>query len=265
MPTPATYLSVCAIFRDEAAYLREWLEFHKLVGVERFFLYDNMSTDGSADLLAPYVERREVALREWEMFPGQMPAYQDCLERRRDDSRWIAFIDIDEFLFSPTGRPLPEILREFEEFPAVGVNWANFGTSGHAVRPAALVTESYTHRNRNPMARRVIKSIVDPRRTVTCVNPHYFTYTEGLAVDERKRPIEGPDFAMTTETSRELLRINHYGSKSEEEQRAKLGRRRADTGEFRAPRDPRFGDEPDEAILMYVAALKEALARAQNS
>ena len=39
------YLAVCAIYRNEAPYLREWIEFHRLVGVERFFLYNNESTD----------------------------------------------------------------------------------------------------------------------------------------------------------------------------------------------------------------------------
>ena len=37
----SAYLSVCAIYRDEAHYLAEWIEFHRLVGVERFFLYNN--------------------------------------------------------------------------------------------------------------------------------------------------------------------------------------------------------------------------------
>ena len=32
-----SYLSLCAIYRDEARYMREWLEFHRLFGVERFF------------------------------------------------------------------------------------------------------------------------------------------------------------------------------------------------------------------------------------
>ena len=38
-------LAVCAIFRDEAQYLDEWLTFHHGVGVERFFLYNDRSTD----------------------------------------------------------------------------------------------------------------------------------------------------------------------------------------------------------------------------
>ena len=39
------YLAASTICRDDAEYLPEWIEFHRLVGVERFFLYDNGSTD----------------------------------------------------------------------------------------------------------------------------------------------------------------------------------------------------------------------------
>ena len=55
------YLSIAAIYRNEAPYLREWIEFHKLVGVERFFLYNNESTDDHRAVLAPYVEAGIVA------------------------------------------------------------------------------------------------------------------------------------------------------------------------------------------------------------
>ena len=41
------------MFHDEASYLREWIEFHRLVGVERFFLYDHESVDDSREVLAP--------------------------------------------------------------------------------------------------------------------------------------------------------------------------------------------------------------------
>jgi hypothetical protein len=260
--TPPHYFSVCAIFRDEAPYLREWVEFHRLVGAERFYLYDNESTDGSRDVLASFEELGITTVRDWHLRPGQQLAYDDCIERHRNDSRWIAFLDIDEFLFSPTGRSVPQILRDFEEFPGVGVNWANFGTSGHVTKPSGLVIESYLHRNRNPYARRQIKSVVDPRRVVSCGNPHFFHYTEGLAVDENKQPIEGPDFSFTRECSRARLRVNHYAWKSEEERNAKLQRPRADTGELRPRTKPRHGDIEDETILIYLSALREALAQA---
>ena len=82
--------------------------------------------------------------------PSNIPSFRDCLHRHRDDARWIAFIDIDEFLFSPRGRPVPDILADYEEFPAVGVNQALFGTGGHVERPDGLVIESYLYRSGNP-------------------------------------------------------------------------------------------------------------------
>src|SRR5947209_4668609 len=42
---PTTSLAICAIFKDEAPYLAEWVTFHRLMGVDRFYLYDNRSTD----------------------------------------------------------------------------------------------------------------------------------------------------------------------------------------------------------------------------
>ena len=109
----ATYLGVCAIYRDEAPYLREWIEFHRLVGVERFFLYDNGSIDDHLEALAPYIAEGTVVLHDWPGPRRQLPAYEHCLNAHRDEARWIAFIDLDEFLFAPAGQPLPEVLVDF--------------------------------------------------------------------------------------------------------------------------------------------------------
>src|SRR4029079_6813486 len=48
------YLSVVAIVKNEVRYLEEWLDFHCLVGCSHFYIYDNGSTDGTADLLRKY-------------------------------------------------------------------------------------------------------------------------------------------------------------------------------------------------------------------
>src|SRR4051794_21967531 len=109
------YLAISAIYRWEADYLREWVAFHRLVGVERFFLYDNASEDAHLEALAPFIEDGSVTVHPWPVFPGQPSANVHCLERHAEDARWIAFIDVDEFLFSPAGRPLPDVLRDFED------------------------------------------------------------------------------------------------------------------------------------------------------
>src|SRR5690242_10611520 len=96
------YLAACAIFfyGNEAPHLREWIEFHRLVGVERFLLYDNGGTDEHLEMLAPYLEDEIVVIHDWPSRQSpQQPAYDDCLARHGPESRWIAFIDVDEFLF----------------------------------------------------------------------------------------------------------------------------------------------------------------------
>lgn len=45
-------VGIAAIFKNEAPYLREWLDFHRAAGVDRFYLYDNGSTDESAAIAA---------------------------------------------------------------------------------------------------------------------------------------------------------------------------------------------------------------------
>lgn len=49
-------LSFVAIVKNEAPYIIEWIEFHKLVGVDKFYIYDNESSDNLKELLQPYIK-----------------------------------------------------------------------------------------------------------------------------------------------------------------------------------------------------------------
>ena len=264
----SAYLSIVAVYRDEAVYLPEWIEFHLMVGVERFFLYNNFSVDDHREVLAPYVEEGTVVIHDWPVFPGQLPAYNDAIRRHRADSRWLAFIDVDEFLFSPAGKPLPEVLREYEQWPGVLVNWAIFGSSGHQTKPPGLVIENYVNRSDDEDGKRMAKSIVDPSRVERCGGAHYFMYKEGSAVDGRGTPVP---FGRTESPAWEKLRLNHYWTRSMEEAQRKLSRRRATTGAIRKAAlrrleesDQELNAVPDEAILQYVPELRRRLAeRAQ--
>jgi hypothetical protein len=263
----AHYLTACAIYRNEGPYLREWIEFHRLVGVERFFLYDNASTDEHREVLAPYIEEGAVTLHDWPVFPGQLQAYEHALREHGHESRWIAFLDLDEFLFSPTGEQLPDVLAAYEAWPGVGANWAVFGTSGHLTKPDGLVTESYSWRCESTQeGNRHVKSIVDPARAVSCPDPHFFTYAEGaLAVDENEQPIR---YGRTAAPSWSRLRVNHYFTRSEEEFRAKLAKGKADKPEGREPAlanvariTEALHRERDDTIQSYLPQLRRALTR----
>jgi glycosyl transferase family 92 len=254
---PPVQLAVCAIFRDEARYLAEWVTFHRIQGVERFYLYDNLSDDDWHSALAPEIEAGIVEVNRWSPHPGQLSAYDDCLERHRDEARWIAMIDIDEFLFSPSGKPLPEVLRRFDTRPAVAVNRRFFGTNGHESAPDGLVTENYPMRARGDNPSNVlIKSIVYPRMTLGALSAHTFSL-RGIPVGEDGRPVPT---ATRDPATADLLRINHYYAKSEEDFRRKSVTPRADSGTV----TDRMGIPPDEvrdeAIPQFGERLKAMLA-----
>ena len=40
-------LSFVAIVKNEAPYIVEWIEFHRLVGVDKFYIYDNESSENN--------------------------------------------------------------------------------------------------------------------------------------------------------------------------------------------------------------------------
>jgi hypothetical protein len=235
------------------------------VGADHFFLYDNTSQDEHMQVLAPYIEEGLVTLHDAGTRPGrgglQRDVYSQCLQEHRAESRWIAFLDLDEFLFSPTQRPLPELLTEYEQWAGVGVNRAWFGTSGHRTKPPGLVIESYTQMMRHH-GRSSIKSIVSTTRTLDCMDPHQFLYEEGgFVVDEHMNPIDG---LFTDAYTFERLRVNHYYTKSEEECRQRKQERLEQNPAFKEARPA--GDEhryynqvEDDAILAYLPALRAAL------
>jgi Glycosyltransferase family 92 len=267
--TRQPYLSAAAIYFEETRYLREWIVFHQIVGVEKFFLYDNGNSDDHLEVLAPFLQDGTVVLHEWPERPGQMTAYEHCLEAHRDDSRWIAFLDLDEFLFSPTFRPLPEILVDYEDHPAVVANWVMFGTSGHRTPAPGLVIETHHLRKELPDLEQV-KSIVDPTRTDRVLSPHSFTYTDGFAVNENYFTIDRPPWGKAP-FSVERLRVNHYSQRSEEEYVAKLSRPQAHSGTFKSfpensleRRIKRSNAVRDDLIKAYTPAVREALRRLEE-
>lgn len=128
---PYTF-SICAIFKDEASYLKEWIEYHLLVGVDHFFLYNIESTDDYLKTLAPYIKKEIVTLVNWydwnqhreekayEWTLGvQIPAYENALKLLASRTKWMIFLDIHEFLVSPIENKIPDLLNEYDAYSGV--------------------------------------------------------------------------------------------------------------------------------------------------
>ena len=223
-------LVVVAIFKNEGKYLREWIDYHLLAGVEHFYLYNNDSSDDYAEILSPYIKANLVTLTDWSGRLVMYPVYNDAITKHRFECRYMAFIDLDEFIFPKTNQSVVEVIDEvFSREPnvaALGVNWQLFGSNGEIKADYSRgVLERFTRRapsdwvlvlsEENMTGNVTIKSIVNPRRVDCWWSPHYANYfrdfysvnSEGV----KTRNIAGYPVAA------DKIVLNHYYTKSKEE------------------------------------------------
>lgn len=260
-------LSIAAIMKNEAPYVEEWIQYHLAVGVEHFYIYDNGSTDGMADILAPYAKSGLVTYR---FFPGiarQIPAYNDALQNYRNQSRYIAFIDTDEFLFPVVpGTTIPQLVDEILALDphagGVAVNWRMFGSSHLEKKPEGGVLKNFLWRAaEDGRGNDCIKTIVDPRKVAFFNHVHYPIYCLGWhSVDENGVPVSGWSHPMD---ALKKIRINHYFTKSKEEWIARRSLGRADSADRATDRTMEEfyqhdnNDLYDDSILPYAEHLKK--------
>lgn len=236
--TPGCYLAVCAIAKDEGPYFKEWIEWHLSVGVEKFFIYDNESADETRRVLQPYIDSGVV---EYTFFPGyrmQLAAYDDCLARHRFDCRWIAFVDLDEFIVPVRDKSIPEFLKPLEGAPAVEINWLIYGSGGLVEKSAEPVMKRFKrHSLPNHPLNRHVKSIVDPRGVFGMTGCHEASRISGKAVDSHGDAVVR-NF-REREPVQDVIRINHYAVRSRREFVEKQSRGRA-SGTKRTVEDEYF-------------------------
>lgn len=232
-------LSITAIMKNEGPYLKEWLDYHILAGVEKFYLYDNASTDDTAKILAPYIKRGIV---KYTYFPGramQNRAYLDALDRFAYDTRWMAIIDLDEFIVPVQHSSIVDFLHTLpRNFGALVMSWVIYGSSGHKTKPDGLVIENYKyHANRTRPSG--CKSIVNPRLVVRMSNPHV-NEVAGFLIDENGKKL-GRINQTDNPPPANKIRCNHYITKSYQEYKARC--QRGSAGAIQMTEWKRWSDE----------------------
>ena len=223
-------LAVTAIFKNEARYLKEWLDYHLLAGVEHFYLYNNDSTDNFAQVLAPYVAANFVTLTDIHGKTMQIPAYVDALNRFKFTCRYMAFIDLDEFIFPQTNRSIVEVVDEIlsrdSNAAGVAISEHSFGSGGQeSADHSRGVLERFTRRapdkwedilprekNSLRVGNMYVKIVANPRLLKFMFGPHVAIYFGGkYSVNERGEKIEG--YTNESMCSDKIV-VNHYCPKT---------------------------------------------------
>ncbi len=220
-------LGIGAIFKNEYPYIIEWLAFHRLVGFDQFIIADNMSDDGSSELLIALHDAGLIKRIEYPSLGDkgpQVPAYNSMLKSMDGKVDLLAFIDADEFIVPAEGKSIRQYLKPLVADASVGavaVNWAIYGSSGEQEYREAPVTQRFTQRARKDSGvNRHIKSFVKPSFCQYMINPHKVVLKKGdyvKANGERFQFSEHNEHGCSSSVDWSPMRINHYVIKSLDE------------------------------------------------
>jgi hypothetical protein len=234
------FMTMCTMVRNEAKYIREWVEFHSLLGVEKFMIFDNGSTDSLQEALngtiadvhiipwppsvwSPENPHKEACQSysdgkmhgDFAFGACQISAFHECLQHERGHSRWIACVDVDEFFMPVYDKSrlytLPEVMMAYDHMHAV--NWMPFvyGTNHRQlpIQADELLIQTHLLRREDGC---INKEFADPAYADTYDSVHWAHY--------RHMQWNALIFKVIPR-QRALVRYNHYPFKSVHEMRHK--------------------------------------------
>jgi len=214
-------LVICCIIKDENEYLDEWIRYHSFIGVQHFIICDNESKIPIKNTLGDRPNVTTVVC------PGkyiQTRVYNSCLTQVKEQFKWAAFIDVDEFIVPKSTDNLVDFLKEFERerIAGIGINWLMFGSSGHEIKPAGPQIKNFTRCIPNSH----IKSIIRPNFVTNANTPHRFNCVDNYRLVNENGSVISCSYGEYTSLNK--IQINHYFNRSREEYKQKLIRGRAD-------------------------------------
>lgn len=148
-------IAVLTIAKNEAKYIKEWIDYHRDLGVDRFFIINNDEPDNDEmqNIITENNKNDIIQMR----IPGaaglakigmQEGAYNAVLNqviRRHNDIKWLAVIDIDEFLHLG-GMKIKDYLNQdkFNDTDVIHLNWRLYGDNGNVLYEDRPVQDRFT-------------------------------------------------------------------------------------------------------------------------
>jgi hypothetical protein len=214
-------IGIAAIFKNEYPYIIEWLAYHRLIGVTHFFIADNVSNDGSSELLQALDDLGYITRLHHPRVDDKGPqasAYNRILKKFGKQVDVMGFIDADEFVVVQDEMQLKTKLQPFlddSSYGALALNWRIFGSSHHRLMPDGPVVENFTLRAPDDFKfNKHIKSFVKP----SCVDEIYIHHARLKKACYATTSMQMAEFddssARTLNTDFNNLYINHYVVKS---------------------------------------------------
>lgn len=271
-------LAIGSIFRDESRYMREWLEYHLMVGVDHFYLLQN-DDEGSEEfhrarvILKPYMDQKLVSLK---LLKDRTPYWQlagwaHLLKRWGQFCDWIALIDLDVFMNPVETDWLPRTIAPFDQphVAVLAVYYTTFGDSGLEGSPELQIESFVCRAPLDAEPNYTANYIMRPERMEPADTLGYQVPKAGYVTVDTDMTVL-PPYIGKRQGPQDKLRLHHYGVRSRADWRRKVARGWPETA--RQWFDPNHkhedhklrmlnrNDEHDTSMHRFVPQLKERLA-----
>jgi hypothetical protein len=214
--------------------------------------------------LQPYVN---AGIVDYTYYPGvkvQVNAFNDAIKRFKNKARYIAMIDIDEFIVPVQHDTITQVINDIKNkikkknFVGLVIKWVNYGFNGHYSKPGGLVIENY---KKTDGIAKCHKTIINPRMVIRYQVHDGIYFCNRFGVDENGDDVT--DFVEPSKATINKIRINHYWTKSYEEFKKKHNRGGGISGAYgwTVPEyDPNYlSKHEDFVISKYLDRLKHIL------
>jgi hypothetical protein len=230
-------LAIVSMFQNEGLILKEWIDHHLQIGVQHFYFINNGSSDTTEQILQPYKQyitcvydpkpiftekirkvpywdrrRGDVSQLKTNVTLQQLLVNRHLLKEIKQDTQWVAFIDCDEYIYSPKGEQIQTILTQLPHtVKRIFIPWKIFGSNGHIEQPVSI-RSGFTkrknfvyHKNYYGFGKSIEKT-----SQIKCLRPHASLMYSDYTILPNGLPLTDDNMMHYDFTKTDLLACNHY-------------------------------------------------------
>jgi hypothetical protein len=232
-------ITLVSMFRNEGKYLREWLCYYHLIGIEHFIVFLHKNTDDSLDIINSLSFKNKIETIKIEEENNIGVSFQNNVLKKAlelSKTEWVIYLDIDEFLYLNDTNDINKFLVNYQDVGGIAIYQNIFGSSGNIKSPSGLVIDNYLYRNNNNLIldKKTLFMFSDPvnlfsevkfilnKNTVSHIKTIHEIFCSKKIVIEDGSIFKKQKIKRLTNN----ICINHYFTKSKEDWEFKTGRQR---------------------------------------
>ena len=205
------FFTICAVFKNEAVNIHEWVSHYLLEGADHIFLVDNDSDDDFTAVVQPFIDRGQVTLLVNRKHHAQMDILSNYILPIANVTEWMLNVDLDELVYAKHGST-SETLRKIPcSIASIEMPWKMYGSAGHKQHPTGSLVKNFLKRSnstspnqkaffRSSMTQKILIHSAEVHGEILTLSPGEECINEGCTKAVHSEYISSPD----------VLQLNHY-------------------------------------------------------